>query len=403
MNDDARRLPLPIPVCALLHALERAGHAAAALGVGVRELARGARPESFEVGTSADFASLCALFPRGAVTAPDRLSLASAVGPIDMHSFRGGDVQAELAGRDFTLHAIAQAADGAWLDPHGGLADLDARVLRATGDPDARFAEDPVRALRAARLVAELGLALIPDTERAAQAVAERIAAERPARLREEITRLLLAPRVADGLLALRRLGIEAALAPGVADEAPDLVARLPRDLELRLAAWLRGGRAIAALRALRHPRERVLRVERLLQLHPIEAGPAHAREQRVRRLARRSLADLEALVALREAEIAVRGEGEAAARRLDPVRAAISRTWRADRLADARAALALDGEDVMKRLGIGPGSHVGRALNHLAERVADDPSCNRRETLLALLDDFAARGGAADARGEVS
>jgi tRNA nucleotidyltransferase (CCA-adding enzyme) len=107
--------------------------------------------------------------------------------------------------------------------------------------------------------------------------------------------------------------------------------------------------------------------------------------------------------VALREAEIAVRGEGEAAARRLDPVRAAVSRTWRADRLADARAALALDGEDVMRKLGIGPGSHVGRALNYLAERVADDPSCNRRETLLALLDDFAARGGAAAARGEVS
>jgi tRNA nucleotidyltransferase/poly(A) polymerase len=403
VNDDARRLPLPMPVCALLDALERAGHAAAALGVCVRELARGARPESFEIGTSADFASLCALFPRGAVTGSDRLSLASAVGPVEVHPHRGGDVQAELARRDFTLHAIALARDGAWLDPHGGLADLDARVLRATGDPDARFAEDPVRALRAARLVAELGLALTPDTERAAAGVAARIGAERPARLREELGRLLLAPRVAEGLRALRRLGVEAALAPGVADEAPELVARLPRDLELRLAAWLRGARAIAALRALRHPRDRVLRVERLLQLHPIEAGPAHAREQRVRRLARRSLTDLEALVALREAEIAVRGEGEAAARRLDPVRAAISRTWRADRLADARAALALDGEDVMQRLGIGPGSHVGRALNHLASRVAEDPSCNRRETLLALLDEFAARGGAADARGEVS
>jgi len=392
-----------MPVRALLEAIERAGHAAAALGVCVRELARGARPESFEVGTSADFASLCALFPRGVVTGFDRLSLASAAGPVDVHPFRGGDVQAELAQRDFTLHAIAQAADGEWLDPHDGLGDLDARVLRATGDADARFAHDSVRALRAARLVAELGLALAPATSRAAAAVAARVGAERPARLREELGRLLLAPRVADGLLALRRLGIEAALAGSVADEAPELVARLPRDLELRLAAWLRGGRAIATLRALRYPRDRVLRVERLLQLHPIEAGPAHAREQRVRRLARRSLADLEALVALREAEIAVRGEGEAAARRLDPVRAAISRTWRADRLADARAALGVDGEDVMRRLGVGPGSHVGRALNHLAACVAEDPSCNRRETLLALLDDFAGRGGTAAARGEVS
>jgi tRNA nucleotidyltransferase/poly(A) polymerase len=394
VGDDLRGLQLPGPVSALLEQLSRAGHAAYALGTAVCALARGERPAVFEVATSASFADLLALLPRAAVTGPQQLSAASAAGPIDVHPLRGGGgIEGELARRDFTVHALALRSDGTLLDPHGGLADLAGARLRATADADARFAEDPLRALRAARLVAERGYALEGDTQRAAAKVAERVPAQRPARVRAELALLLLAPQVEAGLRALRALGIEAALAPGVAEDAHALVARLPRDLELRLATWLAQARAISILRALRYPRARVLRVERLLQLHPIDAGPSQAREQRVRRLARRSPTDLEALVALREAEIAVRGEGEAAARRLAPVRAALTRTQRADRLADARATLALDGEDVMRRLGVGPGSHVGRALNHLAERVAEDPSRNRRDALLALLDAFAASG----------
>jgi tRNA nucleotidyltransferase/poly(A) polymerase len=391
VGDDARRLPLPTPVSALLEALERAGHSACALGACAFELARGAQPAAFELGTSAGFEALLALFPRGVVTGPQQLTLASPAGPLDVHPFHGGDVASELAGRDFSVHALGLRRDGSVLDPHGGLADLAGRVLRATGNADARFAEDPLRALRAARLVAEHGFTLEDETEKAAARVAELVPVQRPARVRAELALLMLAPQVEAGLRTLRRLGIETALAPGVAADAPALAARLPRDLELRLAAWLLEARAISTLRALRYPRARVQRVERLLQLHPIDAGPAQAREQRVRRLARRSAADLEGLVALREAEIALRAEGDAAARRVAPLRAAVERTARADRLADARAALAIDGEDVMRRLGLGPGSHIGRALNHLALRVAEDPTRNRREVLLALLDTYAA------------
>jgi tRNA nucleotidyltransferase/poly(A) polymerase len=390
VGDEALRLPLPTAVSALLEALERAGHQACAQGRCVSEIARGVTPAAFEIGTSARFETLLALFPHGVVTAPQQLTLASGAGPLDVRPFPDAEGSAgELARRDFTLHALALRRDGALLDPHGGRADLAGGVLRATGDPEARFAEDPVRVLRAARLVAELDFELEPDTEKAAARVAEQIVAQRPARVRAELSLLMLAPHVEAGLRTLRRLGLEAALAPGVAADAPSLVARLPRDLELRLAAWLIEARAVSTLRGLRYPRARVQRVERLLQLHPIDAGPAHAREQRVRRLARRSPPDLEGLVALREAEIALRAEGDAAARRVAPLREALEHTLRADRLADARAELAIGGEDVMKHLGIGPGSHIGRALNHLARCVAEDPSRNRRDALLALLDEW--------------
>jgi tRNA nucleotidyltransferase/poly(A) polymerase len=404
VHADALRLPLPAPVRGVLEMLEHAGFPAVALGVCVRELARGAAPDAFEIAARASFAELLALFPRGVVMGPERLGLASAAGPIDVLPRHAAELGEELGQRDFSIHAMALARDGALHDPHGGRADLDAGILRATLDPDARFAEDPVRALRAARLVAELGFSLASDTQAAATRAAHTVTTAHPARLRSEIGRLLLADGAAEGLRCLRRLGIEAVLAPGVADDAASLVERLPRDLDLRLAAWLRDARAVATLRALRFPRGRIWRVERLLQLHPIEAGPAHAREQRVRRLARRSEADLLGLIALREAEIAVRGEGEAATRRLQPVRAAAARALRADHLADRRATLAVDGEDVKRHLGVGPGAHVGQALRHLAEQIAEDPQRNERETLLALLDAWAAaRAGLGATRSDLA
>jgi hypothetical protein len=81
-------------------------------------------------------------------------------------------------------------------------------------------------------------------------------------------------------------------------------------------------------------------------------------------------------------------------------VRNALARTQQAERAALHRAALAVDGADIMRHLGGGPGSHVGRALRYLSECVARDPAQNRRETLLALLDAWTSAGGA-DARGE--
>lgn len=64
----------------------------------------------------------------------------------------------DLARRDFTMNAIAaDAASGAIVDPWGGEADIALALIRAVGDPAARFAEDPLRLLRAARFVAQLG------------------------------------------------------------------------------------------------------------------------------------------------------------------------------------------------------------------------------------------------------
>jgi hypothetical protein len=161
----------------------------------------------------------------------------------------------------------------------------------------------------------------------------------------------------------------------------------LPADLELRLAAWLRGTPVVRVLRRLREPRPRVIAVERLLHLHPIDGVAQPGHEAAFRRLVRRSRAILPGLLALREAEIAVRGEGAAERERVERLRRAIDAAL-APSADPADTSLAIDGRTVMELLGCEPGPEVGRALRHLAKAVEADPACNTparlRERLLS-------------------
>jgi tRNA nucleotidyltransferase/poly(A) polymerase len=92
-----------------------------------------------------------------------------------------GTIEEDLATRDFTANAIARPLGSAeHVDPLGGRADLEARVLRAVTDEI--FRDDPLRLLRAVRLEEELGFALVPETEalvRRDAALADRSAGER--------------------------------------------------------------------------------------------------------------------------------------------------------------------------------------------------------------------------------
>jgi tRNA nucleotidyltransferase/poly(A) polymerase len=393
--------PLPPPVRDLITRLEQAGCETALVGRCVRELLTDRLPADFEALVRAGAHDLLALLPRAVVTAPEaaRLTVPTAAGPLDLVPLDpGAALEDALLRRDFTIHAIAWRAAGEPLcDPHRGLHDLAAGRLRAVGSAAQRLAEDPLRALRAARLVAELGLDIDPELESALAASAAAIPRLPASRVRQELELLLLAPDADRGLTLLRRTGLERAFAPGIGDDAAQVVVRLPPRLELRLAGWLRGARAHAILRDLRCPRDRAARVERLLALHPIDAGSAATRESRARRLARRPEPELRDLLALREAEVAARGDAEGE-RRLARLRRALARAQRAERAASQRASLALDGRAVMEQLGCGPGAKVGRALAFLAERISADPRCNTPATLRALLDAWAkqdAEGGA--------
>ena len=301
-------LSVPLPVLSVAERLEDAGEAAYLVGRCVRELLGGGEPCEFEIATHATAQTLLELFPSAIVTAPDarRLMLPTAAGPLDLAPIAApAGIEGELGRRDFRIHAIAYRPRGAaWIDPTHGRADLASGCLRTPISASECIAADPVRALRAARLVSELGLEVDPELEAALQEIAPVFEKWGGRRARVEIDALLVGPHAQRALELLVRTRIMAALAPGAADDLAAVVSRLPDDLELRLAGWLRGAAVAATLRKLRCPRDRATRVERMLQMHPVDAGPRAAREARARRLARRPGAEQAALLALRTAEL---------------------------------------------------------------------------------------------------
>jgi poly(A) polymerase len=136
---------------------------------------------------------------------------------IDVTALRGGGIEADLAARDFTIGAVAvPLAGGAPLDPFGGLADLERRVLRAVGEGS--FDADPLRLLRAARLAAELKLEIDPGTAALARAGAASAAEPAGERQLAELRQLLGGPEPVRGLALLDEFDLTAVVLPELAD-----------------------------------------------------------------------------------------------------------------------------------------------------------------------------------------
>jgi poly(A) polymerase len=132
---------------------------------------------------------------------------------VDVTALRGETIEADLAARDFTLGAVAvPLAGGEAVDPYGGLADLERKVLRAVGEGS--FAADPLRLLRAARLAVELGLEVDPGTVGLARAEASRAAEPAGERQLAELRRLIGGRDPLRGLALLDELGLTGVLLP---------------------------------------------------------------------------------------------------------------------------------------------------------------------------------------------
>jgi tRNA nucleotidyltransferase/poly(A) polymerase len=132
---------------------------------------------------------------------------------VDLVQLRDADIAADLAARDFTINAMAEPlAGGAVLDPHGGQADLAARIVRMVS-PGA-LAEDPLRTLRAVRLVCELDLTLDPATGAAVALHAPAIDQVAPERVFAELKRIVTADRAPEGLALMDEYGLLASVLP---------------------------------------------------------------------------------------------------------------------------------------------------------------------------------------------
>ncbi len=399
-------IELPDALREVARTLECGGHDAWIVGETLHDLLNGTKPPGFAMVTSASAAEIARRF---AAAVPVRagevcFTLPTPAGPVDLSTLRNGVcIEDDLAHRDFTVFALAYSPTQQRLvDPHEGIRDMRTRVLRAVNDAGERLAEDPLRALRAARMIACGGYAPDADLERAmGELSATAVTAVPAVALRRELARMLVGSRAGAGLALLRRSGIEAVLAAGTKADAAALIDALPPVLAPRLAAWLRGARAGRALRRLRFGRELANHVLLLLQHHPLERGIRSRSHASLRRLlARLDDDNRQTLFELREREIelaAARGDlsareaadSRAALKNLEQALARCSEQLDSDR---REVPLALDGREVMAVLGTGPGPQIGGALRFLREQVALAPARNTPSELRALLREWAAR-----------
>ena len=392
--------PVPQAVRDVVAQLRAHGHAAYLVGGCVRDILRAQVPQDFDVATSARPEQVQAAFKRVIPTGVEHgtVTVVSGGAHVEVTTFRSegdyvdgrrpsrvefhADIAADLSRRDFTINAMAlDPASGELVDPYGGQEDLARRCVRAVGDPLARFSEDGLRALRAVRFAAVLEFEIDPATEAAIPAtlpVFQKIAVERVA---VELQKLLLARAAPQGVRLLARTGLLGAVLPEALGVAPDAVAAVPADLDLRLAVLLSAApdpRA-AALR-LKLPTKTVDRIAHLRRHREVPGAAVTDAELR-RWLARVGPEHALDLLAL---DAALGGQG-----RVDPAR--VRQTLDAKPPLAARD-LALDGKQIMAALGVGPSAAVGQAVRHLLEAVLEDPSRNTPEELGKLLQELKPR-----------
>ena len=443
----AVRLSPPAEVRAIARRLEDAGHSTWAVGGAVRDALAGLAPGDWDLATAARPTEVRRLFPRtvpvgiehGTVGVLGRDGTLYEVTTFrrDVETFGRRAVVAfadtleeDLQRRDFTINAIAwHPLRQQLFDPHGGADDLRRGVLRTVGEPAERFAEDYLRILRALRFAGRYGLRIEPATRAAARAMVEHLRELSAERVREELFKVLAAPRPSAALELYRQAGVLRVLYPeleactATADEHGELVwAHLLRSTDavarqraplLRLAALLHAvgkpavrvetaegvrfpryaeagaARARELLRRLKCSNAQIDLVTHLVAQHaslPSANTPAPAVRRWLQRVGREHVADVLRLrvAACRARGGAARAEGEAlrdAVRHLRQVLAAHPPL----RVAE----LAIGGDD-LRALGLRPGRRYGEILRALLERVTDEPGLNTRDALLALADELA-------------
>jgi len=226
--------PAAAKVCSVLR---DAGFAGYIVGGAVRDLLLGITPKDFDVATDARPEQVKPLFRRALVIGRRFRLVHVMLGPetVEVSTFRAADpqtaekdehgrvlrdnvfgTQAEDARRrDFTVNALYyDPATEEVIDFHGGLADLKKRLLRVIGDPETRYREDPVRMLRAVRLAAKLGLTLESATRAPIRSMAPLMERVPPARLFDEMLKLLLSGHASACLRQLREVGLHKGLLP---------------------------------------------------------------------------------------------------------------------------------------------------------------------------------------------
>lgn len=341
-------------------------------------------------------------------------------------------VEEDLQRRDFTINALAY--DGTQLiDVTDGQEDLNNKLIRAVGDPHARFQEDALRMMRAIRFAAQLGFTIEKETFAAITQHAELITQISWERIRDELLKTLSADstsNAADAIMHLRETGLLKHIMPeleacfGVEQKSPErhhihdvgthLVEALRHcpsaDPIVRLAALLHDigkpptreidpsgvttfynheivGTTISHTIAerLRLSKNDTITLTKLVRYHMFSVGEDQT-DKAIRRFIRHiGKENIGNMIALRTADRLGSGASET--------------SWRTElykqRIEEVQQTtfeirdLSVSGQDVMEYLHLKPGPEVGRVLKAIFDHVEEGTLPNEREALLVKLQEF--------------
>ena len=351
-------------------------------------------------------------------------------------------LEEDLSRRDFTVNAMALdlgRLDFRWksnlqiVDPFGGQGDIEKKLIRAVGDAEKRFDEDALRMMRAVRLAAELEFKIEEATAAAIRKLSGALQFIAKERIRDELIKIIGSPRARSGIESLHELGLlkyiisEVEQGIGVENrpkiftvwehnlKALEYGAKVRFAWDVRLAALLHdvakpatkgpekngewtfyghdvvGGRMAARiLERLHFPREIVEKVAKLIRWHLFKYDPNEGiTDSSIRRLIRRVGAEhMSDLVKVRICDRMGMGVPKAVPYRLRHFQFRVEKILREEE-APIPKMLKINGDDVMKILGIPPGSKVGHVLEVLLQEVMDDPAKNNREYLESRIADL--------------
>ena len=438
-------MPFPQEIKTILTALTDASFQAYAVGGCVRDLLLEHKPKDWDITTNATPDKIQKLFPEsfyentfGTVTVKTG-SEDPTLAQVQITPYRieavytdkrhpdqvrfAAELKDDLGRRDFTVNAMAMDTDSQIIDLYDGQSDLKEKLIRAVGSAQERFNEDALRILRAIRFATTLGFIIEPGTTTAIKDNHHLLRVISKERIRDELVKIVESPHAYEGMLLLLKAGILEHVVPELltgVDMEQNLhhiytvwehnirslkyTADKDYPLAVRLAALLHdvgkpasrrgegrnctfygheviGARMTAKImERLKFPRELSEKVIRLVRYHLFYYYPNEVTESSVRRLlANVGPENVEDLLKVREADRIGSGTPKAIPYKLRHLKYVIDKVSH-DPISVKM--LKVNGEDVMKMLGIAPGPKIGLLLNSLLAEVLDEPSRNTREHL---------------------
>ncbi|MCR4608949.1 MAG: CCA tRNA nucleotidyltransferase [Eubacterium sp.] len=441
-------ITMPRKVAEIINELNTAGYEAYAVGGCVRDSILGREPSDWDITTSAMPEEVKAIFRRTVDTGIKHGTVTVLLGDdaFEVTTFRVDgeytdhrhpeevsftrNLREDLLRRDFTINAMAYSDKTGIVDLYGGLEDIENKVIKAVGDPDARFDEDALRIMRAVRFAAQLDFTIEENTRQAIGRHTQFLKEVSAERIETELTKLIISDHP-EKLIDAYELGITGVILPefdmtmGVPQNNPyhrydvgrhiiAVMQNTPATKKMRYTALfhdiskpecrttdergidhfkmhavLGADKAREIMRRLKMDNDTIYAVTRLIYWHDYGIKGDVTKRSLRRMMSKLGAENFPDYLAIRRADMA--GQSDFRKEEKDEIYRNIEALYE-EIIAEGDCLtikdLAVNGGDIMK-LGIPAGPKIGEILSYLLERVMDDPSLNEKSDLITLAETY--------------